>query len=89
VGADLLVGEGILMQFGGLKHQPGGHPHQARHHPWFDRPERLRETQMNVLTGIYQPTMARFALWTPWSAAPRLILRCPALPAPSERAAVR
>ena len=58
VGADLLVGEGILMQFGGLKaiNQVDIRIKRGTIHGLIDPNGSGKSTMMNVLTGIYQPT---------------------------------
>ena len=58
VGADLLVGEGILMQFGGLKaiNQVDIRIKRGTIHGLIGPNGSGKSTMMNVLTGIYQPT---------------------------------
>ena len=58
VGADLLVGEGILMQFGGLKaiNQVDIRIKRGSIHGLIGPNGSGKSTMMNVLTGIYQPT---------------------------------
>ncbi len=58
VGADLLVGEGILMQFGGLKaiNQVDICIKRGTIHGLIGPNGSGKSTMMNVLTGIYQPT---------------------------------
>ena len=58
VGADLLVGEGILMQFGGLKaiNLVDIRIKRGTIHGLIGPNGSGKSTMMNVLTGIYQPT---------------------------------
>ena len=58
MGADLLVGEGILMQFGGLKaiNQVDIRIKRGTIHGLIGPNGSGKSTMMNVLTGIYQPT---------------------------------
>ena len=58
MGADLLVGEGILMQFGGLKaiNQVDIRIKRGTIHGLIGPNGSGKRTMMNVLTGIYQPT---------------------------------
>ena len=58
VGADLLVGEGILMQFGGLKaiNLVDIRIKRGTSHGLIGPNGSGKSTMMNVLTGIYQPT---------------------------------
>ena len=58
VGADLLVGEGILMQFGGLKaiNLVDIRIKRGTVHGLIGPNGSGKSTMMNVLTGIYQPT---------------------------------
>jgi hypothetical protein len=77
------------MQFGGLKaiNQVDIRIKRGTIHGLIGPNGSVKSTDERA-DGIYQPTWrAYFA--PPWSAAPRLILRCPALPAPSGCAAVR
>ena len=58
IGADLLVGEGILMQFGGLKaiNLVDIRIKRGTIHGLIGPNGSGKSTMMNVLTGIYQPT---------------------------------
>ena len=58
IGADLLVGEAILMQFGGLKaiNQVDIRIKRGTIHGLIGPNGSGKSTMMNVLTGIYQPT---------------------------------